>query len=61
MADAREALQAVKEMDKIVQIGSQRCSAANYIAANKYLNSGKLVIVEMTWNVNQPAGEEDLP
>ena len=57
MADARTALQAVKETGKIVQIGSQRRSAPNYIAANEYLRSGKfgkIVIVEMTWNVNQP-------
>jgi predicted dehydrogenase len=40
-----------------VQIGSQRRSAPNYIAANEYINSGKfgkIVMVEMTWNVNQP-------
>lgn len=57
MADARVALKAVKETGKIVQIGSQRRSAPNYIAANEYLNSGKfgkIVMVEMTWNVNQP-------
>ncbi len=57
MADARVALKAVQKTGKIVQIGSQRRSAANYIAANEYLNSGKfgnIVIVEMTWNVNQP-------
>ena len=57
MADARVALKAVQKTGKIVQIGSQRRSAANYIAANEYLNSGKfgkIVMVEMTWNVNQP-------
>jgi predicted dehydrogenase len=57
MADARTALKAVKETGKIVQIGSQRRSAPNYIAANEYLKSGKfgkIVMVEMTWNVNQP-------
>ncbi len=57
MADARAARQAVEKTGKIVQIGSQRRSAPNYIAANEYLNSGKfgkIVIVEMTWNVNQP-------
>ncbi len=57
MADARVALEAVQKTGKIVQIGSQRRSAANYIAANEYINSGKfgkIVIVEMTWNVNQP-------
>jgi len=57
MADAREALKAVKETKKIVQIGSQRRSTPNYIAANEYIKSGKfgkIVIVEMSWNVNQP-------
>ena len=57
MADARTALKAVQETGKIVQIGSQRRSTPNYIAANEYLNSGKfgkIVMVEMTWNVNQP-------
>ncbi len=57
MADARVARKAVEKSGKIVQIGSQRRSAANYIAANEYLNSGKfgkIVIVEMSWNVNQP-------
>jgi predicted dehydrogenase len=57
MADARAAKQAVEKTGKIVQIGSQRRSAPNYIAANEYIKSGKfgkIVIVEMTWNVNQP-------
>ncbi|MCU0472673.1 MAG: Gfo/Idh/MocA family oxidoreductase [Bacteroidales bacterium] len=58
MADAREARKAVEETGKIVQIGSQRRSAPNYIAANEYIKSGKfgkIVMVEMSWNVNQPA------
>jgi predicted dehydrogenase len=57
MADAREALKAVQETKKIVQIGSQRRSTPNYIAANEYIRSGKfgkIVMVEMSWNVNQP-------
>ena len=57
MADARTARSAVEKAGKIVQIGSQRRSAPNYIAANEYINSGKfgkIVMVEMTWNVNQP-------
>ncbi len=57
MDDARLALRSVKKSGKIVQIGSQRRSAPNYIAANEYINSGKfgkIVMVEMTWNVNQP-------
>ena len=57
MSDAREALKAVKDSGKIVQIGSQRRSTPNYIAANDYIRSGKfgkIVMVEMSWNVNQP-------
>jgi predicted dehydrogenase len=57
MTDAREALKAVQETKKIVQIGSQRRSTPNYIAANEYIRSGKfgkIVMVEMSWNVNQP-------
>lgn len=57
MEDNRKALKAVKETGKIVQIGSQRRSGANYIAANEYIKSGKfgpITFVEMTWNVNQP-------
>lgn len=57
MADARVALKAVQETKKVVQIGSQRRSTPNYIAANEYIKSGKfgkIVMVEMTWNVNQP-------
>ncbi len=57
MADARAAKLAVEKTGKIVQIGSQRRSTPNYIAANEYIKSGKfgnIVMVEMTWNVNQP-------
>ncbi len=57
MADAREALKAVEETGKIVQVGSQRRSGPNYHAANDYIKSGrfgKITMVEMTWNVNQP-------
>jgi predicted dehydrogenase len=57
MSDAREALKAVVETKKIVQIGSQRRSTPNYIAANEYIRSGKfgkIIMVEMSWNVNQP-------
>ena len=57
MEDARAALKAVKETGKVVQIGSQRRSAPNYQAACEYLQSGKfgkITMVEMTWNVNQP-------
>ena len=57
MADARAVRTAVRETGKIVQIGTQRRSAPNYQRAHEYLNSGKfgdIVMVEMTWNVNQP-------
>jgi predicted dehydrogenase len=57
MSDARVALQAVRDTKKIVQIGSQRRSTPNYIAANEYIRSGKfgkIIMVEMSWNVNQP-------
>lgn len=57
MADARVALKAAKETGKVIQVGSQRRSGANYFAANDYIKSGKfgkITIAEMTWNVNQP-------
>ena len=57
MADNRAARKAIKASGKIVQVGSQRRSGANYIAANEYLKSGQfgpITFVEMTWNVNQP-------
>ena len=57
MEDNRAALKAVKATDRIVQIGSQRRSGANYHAANNYIRSGKfgpITMVELTWNVNQP-------
>src|SRR6266851_9872995 len=57
MEDAKAIRKAVEETKKIVQIGSQRRSGRNYIRANEFINSGKfgdIVMVEMTWNVNQP-------
>ncbi|MEZ5039476.1 MAG: Gfo/Idh/MocA family oxidoreductase [Saprospiraceae bacterium] len=57
MEDARAAKKAVKEAGIIVQIGSQRRSGKNYHAAHEYIQSGQfgdIVMVEMTWNVNQP-------
>jgi len=57
MADAREALQAVSQTSRVVQIGTQRRSGKNYILANEFIRSGRfgeIVAVEMTWNVNQP-------
>ena len=57
MEDNRAVLKAVKESGKIVQIGSQRRSGATYHAAADFIQSGKfgpIVMVELTWNVNQP-------
>lgn len=57
MEDARVGMKAVKDSGIIFQIGSQRRSGANYHAADKYVKSGDfgdIVMVEMTWNVNQP-------
>ena len=57
MADNRAALKAIKESKKIVQIGSQRRSGANYHAAADFIQNGKfgpITMVELTWNVNQP-------
>jgi predicted dehydrogenase len=57
MDDNRAVLKAVKASNKIVQIGSQRRSGANYFAAEDFIKSGKfgpIVMVELVWNVNQP-------
>ncbi|MBD0777391.1 Gfo/Idh/MocA family oxidoreductase [Maribacter sp. ANRC-HE7] len=57
MADARIGMKAVNDSGIIFQIGSQRRSGANYHTANDFIKSGKfgdIVMVEMTWNVNQP-------
>ena len=57
MEDARNFLAAVKKTGKIVQIGTQRRSTPAYMKAAEYIKSGKfgdIVMVEMTWNVNQP-------
>ncbi len=57
MEDNKAALKAVKASDRIVQIGSQRRSGANYHAANEFIKSGQfgpITMVELTWNVNQP-------
>ena len=57
LEDAKILLKAVQDTGKILQVGSQRRSASNYIAANDYIKSGKfgdINMVEMTWNVNQP-------
>ncbi len=57
MEDNKAAREAVEKSGKIVQIGSQRRSGANYHAASNFIRSGKfgdIVMVEMSWNVNQP-------
>jgi len=57
MADARDFLAAVKMTGKIVQVGTQRRSTPSYQKAAEYIKSGAfgdIVMVEMTWNVNQP-------
>ena len=57
MKDARAFLAAVEKTGKIVQVGTQRRSTPSYQKAYEYINSGKfgdIVMVEMTWNVNQP-------
>ena len=57
MEDNRAVLKAVKETGRIVQHGSQRRSGANYQAAADFVQSGRfgpIVMVELTWNVNQP-------
>jgi len=57
MEDNRDALRIIKGSDRIVQMGSQRRSGINYQAANDFIRSGKfgdIVMVELTWNVNQP-------
>jgi predicted dehydrogenase len=57
MDDARKFLAAVKKTGKIVQVGTQRRSTPSYMKAAEYIKSGQfgdIVMVEMTWNVNQP-------
>lgn len=57
MDDAIATLKAVRESNKIVQIGSQRRSGTNYQAAAEFVQQGKfgaVTMVELTWNVNQP-------
>ncbi|GAB3009390.1 Gfo/Idh/MocA family oxidoreductase [Niabella terrae] len=57
MEDNRDALKAIKASDRVIQIGSQRRSGSNYKAAEAYIKDGKfgdILMVELTWNVNQP-------
>ena len=57
MDDARRFRAAVHKAGKIVQVGTQRRSTPSYMKAAEYIKSGAfgdIVMVEMTWNVNQP-------
>ena len=57
MEDNKAAFKAVKDSNRIVQIGSQRRSGTNYKAAADFIKEGKfgdITMVELTWNVNQP-------
>lgn len=57
MADANLALEKITASDRVLQVGTQRRSASNYMAANEYIRSGQfgdIVSAHMTWNVNQP-------
>jgi predicted dehydrogenase len=57
MEDARIFRAAVHKSGKIVQVGTQRRSTPSYMKAAEYIKSGAfgdIVMVEMTWNVNQP-------
>jgi predicted dehydrogenase len=57
MAHARRFRDAVKKSGKIVQVGTQRRSTPAYQKAAEYIKSGAfgdIVMVEMSWNVNQP-------
>lgn len=57
MEDNNAALKAIRASDRIVQIGSQRRSGANYKEGAKFIQEGKfgpITMVELTWNLNQP-------
>jgi predicted dehydrogenase len=57
MEDARNFRAAVHKSGKIVQVGTQRRSTPSYMKAAEYIKSGQfgeIVMVEMSWNVNQP-------
>jgi predicted dehydrogenase len=57
MDDARDFLKAVESSTQVIAVGTQRRSTPAYIKAAEYIQSGKfgdIVMVEMTWNVNQP-------
>jgi predicted dehydrogenase len=57
MDDARAFLKAVEDSNQVIAVGTQRRSTPAYIKAAEYIQSGKfgdIVMVEMSWNVNQP-------
>jgi len=57
LADAKAIRDAVRKTGKVVQIGTQRRSTPSYQKAYEYIKSGAfgdIVMVEMSWNVNQP-------
>ncbi|MEP7270374.1 MAG: Gfo/Idh/MocA family oxidoreductase [Acidobacteriota bacterium] len=57
MAEARAVLKAVKETNRVVQIGTQRRSARNTLQTKQFLQSGEfgeITMVEMCTNANQP-------
>src|SRR5437868_7400414 len=57
MSDARAFLKCVEGSDRVIAVGTQRRSSTAYQKACDYIQSGKfgdIVMVEMTWNVNQP-------
>ncbi len=57
MAEARAILKAVKETNRVVQVGTQRRSARNTLRAKEFLQSGEfgeITMVEMCTNANQP-------
>jgi predicted dehydrogenase len=57
MPDARAFLKAVEDSKQVIAVGTQRRSTPSYMKAAEYIKSGKfgdIVMVEMSWNVNQP-------
>jgi predicted dehydrogenase len=57
MKDAKAFLAAVNASNQVIAVGTQRRSTPAYIKAAEYIQSGKfgdIVMVEMSWNVNQP-------
>ena len=57
MDDARNFLKTVEDSKQVIAVGTQRRSSTAYKNACDYIQSGKfgdIVMVEMSWNVNQP-------